>query len=86
MLTVMISTHFFCRKVYQGDSSKLCIAGVVCEFEFPSRYCKYAVLFPHHHLRSLTYTQTIDTTRGMPQGGCLSLMQLLVALVKGSLM
>ena len=67
---------FFChKKVYQGDRSRWCIAGVVCEFESPSRYCKYAVPFPHYHLRSLTYTETMDTTRRMPQGGSPSLMQ-----------
>ena len=32
----------------QGDSSRWCTAGVVCEFEFPSRYYKYAVPFPHY--------------------------------------
>ena len=32
---------FAVRKFYQGDRSRQCTGGVVCEFKFPSRYCKY---------------------------------------------
>ena len=83
MLTVVTIYIFFftVRRFYQGDSSRWCTAGVVCEFEFPSCHCKYAVHFPHYHLRNLTYIKIIDTTQGMPQRRSLSLMQLLILLL-----
>jgi hypothetical protein len=34
---------FAVRRFYQGDKDRWCTGGVVCEFEFPSRHCKYEV-------------------------------------------